>query len=298
MPFKPRLDSVEPQRDVPISIRVINLFGESPFLGWLFFGFGLIFFWLFTLNSDLTSWYWFRGELDTAKGTILCSEGSGFGGDDDSSVTYANHYSFVGPDGVEYKNVSYADYPLDKSKKVMIEYPKGRPWISRIKGMERAPVHSLLGAGMAVLPMVGLGFIITGFRRGLKANRLLRNGIVTMGKLVSKESTGHEVYGNPVYRFTFEFTAGDGPNYQAVAQTHLTDSLGDETEEPLLYDPMQPGCAVMLDNLPTGVRIDENGCIKVMEPVRTAFRAIVRLILPAATIIGHGFYMYWRFFAN
>jgi hypothetical protein len=298
MPFKLRPNPVEPSRDVPISIRVINLFGRSPFLGWLFFGFGLIFFWLFTLNSDFMSWYWFRGALETTKGTVLYSEGSGFGGDDDSSVTYANHYSFVGSDGNQYENVSYADYQLDKGKSVTVEYPKGRPSVSRIKGMDRAPVHPTVGAVGAVLPLIGLGFIVTGLRRGLKANRLLRNGIIARGKLISKESTGHEVYGNPVCKFTFEFTAGNERNYQVVAQTHLTDRLEDETEEPLLYDPMQPGYALMLDDLPAGVCINENGCIKVGEPVRTAFRAIVRLIFPTATVIGHGLYIYRKFFAN
>lgn len=295
MPFK-SCPNPAPPRKVPISIRVINLFGGSPFLGWLFFGFGLILFWLFTLNSDFTGWYWFRGELETAKGTILYSEKSGFG--DDNYVSYANHYLFVGPDGNEYRNVSYADHRLDKGKTVTVEYPKSKPKTSRIKDMDRAPVHPLLGGGMAVLPLTGLGFIVTGFRRGLRANRLIRNGILAKGKLVSREVTGDEVYGNRVYRFAFEFTTEDARNLRVSVKTHLTDRLEDQTEEPLLYDPMRPGSAVMLDNLPAGVQLDESGCVEVAEPVRTAFRAIARLILPTATIIGHGIYMCRRFFAN
>jgi hypothetical protein len=67
--------------------------------------------------------------------------------------------------------------------------------------------------------------------------------------------------------------------------------LEDEPEEPLLYDPLLPSYAVMLDDLPGSPRIDDAGNIKCKSPAA----AILLLIIPLATLLGHGTYLYLRF---
>ncbi len=63
------------------------------------------------------------------------------------------------------------------------------------------------------------------------------------------------------------------------------------TEEPLLYDPLLPSYAIMLDDLPGSPRIDQGGNIKTATPAA----AFLSLILPAVTIIGHGTYIWLNF---
>jgi hypothetical protein len=78
----------------------------------------------------------------------------------------------------------------------------------------------------------------------------------------------------------------------------MPEELEDETAEPLLYEPMNPSYALMLDDLPGGPRVDEDGYIKTKSPIFTVIRAIVSLTIPAAVIIGHGTYIYLKFFAH
>jgi hypothetical protein len=57
------LNLAAPPRPVPLSVRVVILFGGfMNQFGWLFVGFGLIFVWVFTLRADVTSWFYFRGQ--------------------------------------------------------------------------------------------------------------------------------------------------------------------------------------------------------------------------------------------
>lgn len=81
--------------------------------------------------------------------------------------------------------------------------------------------------------------------------------------------------------------------YEAVAKTHLPEKLEDHEEEPLLYDPMYPKSAVMLDNLPGAPKIDESGNIRAGSPIVV----LLNLVIPLASIIGHGSYFYIKFMA-
>ena len=290
------LNLAGPPRDVPLLVRLRIIFGGflNQF-GWIFFGFGLVFVWAFTVNADLTGWFRFRGQLHTVKGNVLYSEKTKFseGGSDDSEGTpvYAIHYTFTAPDGAEYKGLSYnTSRRLKEGQTVTIEYPRDNPKTSRIKGMRRKPV-GLFGLLPLIFPVIGLLFITGGIKKGVKANRLLALGEQATGKLKSKEKTNTQVNNKNVYKLTFEFSTPEGITYEATAKTHETAKLQDQTEEPLLYDPMRPSYAVMLDDLPGNPRIMENGTIHAGPAAVT----IKVLVIPLATIIGHGIYIYLKF---
>lgn len=288
-----------PPRSVPLSVRLRVLFGGAfNQAGWFVLGFGMAFVWAFTLNADLTGWYLFRGRLDTTEGKAIDCKKTSFseGGSKHSKGTpvYAIHYAFTAADGTEYKGLSYiTGKQFKQGQKVTIEYPQGRPQTSRIKGMRRKPV-GLFGLIPVIFPLIGLLFITGGIRKGLKANRLLALGEQTKGRLKSKERTNTQVNKKPVYKLTFEFNTSEGMTYEAVAKTHETGKLEDQTEEPLLYDPVRPSYAVMLDDLPGNPRINDTGNIK----AGSASGTIMLLIIPLVTIIGHGIYIYLKFLSK
>jgi hypothetical protein len=292
------LNLAGPPRDVPLLIRLrILLGGFLNQFGWIFFGFGLIFVWAFTLNADLTSWYRFRGPLDTTQGKAIECKKTLFseGGSKHRKGTpvYAIHYAFTADDGTEYTGLSYiTGKQFKQGQEVTVEYPQGKPQTSRIKGMRRKPV-GLFGILPILFPLIGLLFITIGIRKGHKANRLLALGEQTTGRLKSKERTNTKVNKKTVYKLTFEFNTPEGITYEALVKTHETAKLEDQTEEPLLYDPIQPSYAVMLDDLPGAPRIRENGTIQ----AGSAAGMIMLLIIPLATIIGHGIYIYLKFFS-
>ncbi|UCG48137.1 MAG: DUF3592 domain-containing protein [Phycisphaerales bacterium] len=288
-----------PPRHVPLTVRVRLLFGGflNQF-GWIFFGFGMVFVWGFTLQADLTSWHVFRGRLETCEGTVTASKKTSFseGGSKRRRGTpvYANHYSFTDSAGAEHQGVSYkTGVRLNIGHKVTVEYLAARPEISRIKGMRRSPVGPW-GLLVVLFPLVGACLVILGIRRGLRAGRLLRFGEQTTGRLKSKTATNTKVNNQRVYKLVFDFEGCDGVRYEASAKTHRPEKLEDERDEPLLYDPMYPSRAVMLDALPGSPRIDQSGSIRAGSPLSV----VSCLFIPAATLIGHGVYVYLRFFAR
>jgi hypothetical protein len=290
------LNLAGPPRDVPLLVRLRFLLGGflNQF-GWIFLGFGLVFVWAFTVNADLTSWYRFRGQINTTEGTIIYSKKTRFSIDSskhgEDTPVYAIHYAFTGTDGAEYKGVSFnIGKQFDEGQKITIEHLQDNPQVSRIKGMRRKPI-GFFGLSALAFPLIGLLFITGGIRKGLKANRLLALGEQTTGRLKSKEKTNTQVNKKPVYKLTFEFNTPEGMTYETVAKTHDTAKLEDQTEEPLLYDPMRPSYAVMLDNLPGNPRINDNGNIQ----TGSAAKTIMLLIIPLATVIGHGIYIYLKF---
>jgi hypothetical protein len=289
------LNLAGPPRPVPFLVRLRVLFGgfTSQF-GWLFLGFGLIFVWVFTVNMNLKGWLALRGELENTQGVITKIERrTTSSGKHRSSRTYYQHYySFEGPDGVEYTGFSNQDFSRKVGEKATILYPKNMPDVSRISGM-RASVIGPMGLMPVIFPVIGLCFVIAGFRKGIKANHLLANGELEEGRLKSKDKTNTQINKQPVYKLTFEFSTPEGTNYEVFAKTHLPEKLEDQQEEPLLYDPMYPKNAVMLDNLPGAPRIDEHGNICAGSPIVV----LLNLVIPGISVIGHGVYIYIRFLA-
>ncbi len=308
-----------PPRHVPLLVRMqVRLGGLLSQMGWIFFGFGMVFVWAFGAKADLTSWRHFGGELATANGESTGHEetGASEGGNEHSEGTpiYANSYAFE-VDGTTHKGVSYATgRAFEAGTPVEIEFPVGRPEVSRIKGL-RCNVFGPLVLFVLIFPLIGLALLINGLRRGGKGIRLLIHGKQAVGTFVSKKPTATRINRRRVYEYTFDFVANNGQTYQAKGRTHtdalsgndphtadnvedgpddpmhVDNSAGDQRERPgqelLLYDPMDPAYAVMLDALPGRPRIDENGGIR----IGGGGRAALVLIAPAMTVIGHGAYL-------
>ncbi len=301
------LNLTGPPRSVPLMVKFrVILGGMFTQSGCFIVAFGMIPVWIFTLNSDLMSWRQFRDPLDIATGTILYSKKTSLsvGGSKHSiggttkhrkgTPIYANHYSFVGPDWNVYTGVSYKKgMALQKDLKVEVEYPQGKPEISRIRGMRSRPL-GLSGLLPVIFPILGIWSIIVGLRKGIRANRLLTIGQQTTGRLKSKAATRAKLGKKTIYKLTFEFTTQDGIIHKAIGETHLPEKLEDEDEEPLLYDPLQPSNAVMLDALPGSPRIDENGNIRAGSLSKT----LLCFVLPTLTVLGNAVYIFVRFLAD
>jgi len=280
----------DPPRSVPMGVRLSALVGGAMTqFGWAFFGFGLIFFWVFFPAIELVSLVEFRGERETAPGTVVECEETNC--KENETRVYAIHYAFTASDGVERRGVSYTTgTPVAAGETVTVEYPKGRPSASRIQGFRRS-MFSVWASFVAIFPLVGLAFILVGLRRGIKANRLLAHGKLGHGTLKDKQPTNVTVNNQRVWKLVFEFRADDGRTYETTVKTHETRLLEDDAEERLLYDPWDPNYVMMLDNLPGSPAIDEAGHLQSASPLRS----LAVLILPLLTIVGHSTYALWRF---
>jgi Protein of unknown function (DUF3592) len=279
----------EPPRRVPLLVRLQLLFGGAiNQFGWVFFGFGMVFFWLFVCRADLTSWYRFRGRLETVQGRVTESSDTGAseGGSKHHRGTpiYRNKFTIL-VDDKEYQGASYATgRELRTGSVVTLEYPPGKPNVARIRGM-RTNVFGPAVLFVVIFPLVGLGILSYGLVSGVKACSLLACGIQTSGKLMLKEPTNMRVNRQTVYKFTFTFKTSEGEICTANTKT-ATERFANDAEERVIYDPRQPRRVLLLANLSGAPQIGEDGHIVAgrLGP------ALCSSILPLATILGHGWW--------
>jgi hypothetical protein len=272
-------------RAVPLSVRLRVLFGGfNNQFGWIFFGFGLIFVWVFALHADVASLFLFRFQTNSTQGIVETVQATN-ASEDDVQI-YEVRYAYFDNLGRQQKGVSFTTGTPGLGTRVNVEYLSGVPSISRVEGMRR----TLFGPWAVfpiIFPMVGLAFLYSGVKHGLKANRLLTQGRIAFGKLVSSESTNVRINDRPVIKLTFSFRANDGDEYEVMAKTHQPEDLRDEEEEPLLYDEKDPSYAVLLDELPGSTEFDSSGKLLPAGKLETA----TTLILPGLTLFGHVTYL-------
>jgi len=264
-----------PPRPVPFSLSILTTLNGFAQVGFFVLAFSSIFFWVFAANADF-SFLTFKAAHGRATGTVTRVVDTS--ARQNRSTIHANHYQYSVA-GKTLEGMSYSNGDnVQAGDRVLVEYFEDKPLVSRIAGQRR----KMFGAGAAfvvIFPLIGLGFIWGGVRRGTRRARLLRDGICTTGVLKATRPTNTRVNNRRVYELDFEFTARDGRRCTAKARTSITDRLTDEREEPLLYDPENPDDAVMLDEAPSRPRFNESGML-VGRPVA----ALLAMILPALVI--------------
>ena len=270
----------------------MRLGGANTQIGWLFLGFGSIFFWVFACNADLSGWRfrpgsvnWTQGESLGCKDTRYHEGGSEWTG---GTAVYQNLYRYTAG-GQQFEGSSYATGRCVPGGAVAVEYLTGQPGVSRIAGMRRQPLSWWATVG-ALFPGVGLAMAIAGMVKGRRRARLLREGLPAAGCLMEKVSTGARTNGRLVYRMTFEYTAQNGMTSRVTARTNSPERLEDQSRELLLYDPQDLARAFLIDDLPGTVTIDEAG-----QPAPGGAGAY--FLLPALTLLGNGWYVYRHWIA-
>jgi hypothetical protein len=195
-------------------------------------------------------------------------------------------------DGQTFTGVSFATgYYVPEGQRLPVEYRSSDPSISRLQGM-RASAAGLVIAFVFVIPLIGLAFVRFGLRSGLRARRLLAEGQLAHGTLVTDEETSVQVNNQPVRRLTFVFDAEGGGRYNVVANTHHAARLMDDAREPIVYDPRHPADATLIDDLPRHPRIAARGDFEA-GGAREALLAGANLVIPTVTIVGHGLFLYF-----
>jgi Protein of unknown function (DUF3592) len=275
----------QPPRRVPLSLTVATVFGGFAQIGWAVFGVGMIFFWAFVGNADL-SFITFRGAIEQTAGKVTRVEATGASVNE--TAVMANHYEYSVA-GQRFAGTSYTTGSgAAEGEKVTVEYKPDSPDRSRIAGMRRGQFGPFVFF-ITIFPLIGFVIVYFGTKSGYKRSRLLANGVFTTGKLIDKEPTNMTVNKRRVYALTFEFTARDGRRCEAKAHTSDTARLEDESNEPLLYDPDNPTEAYLLDEVPGRPEINGVG-----ELVGRPVAALFSFALPAIVIGANVAYFYFK----
>ena len=275
-------------RNVSLLLKLQLLFGGAlTQFGWLFFGFGMIFVWIFVPNCDWRSLGYIGAHIVYEQGEVYNVERTNFsvgGGKGRSGhPVYANYYRFgLGGDNI-FEGVSYSTSTLSIGTRVNIEHPQDNPGLSRIEGMGNAPLDLLPVFFIFIFPAIGLIFIVGNIRSGTKAIRLFRDGEPGYGKLESVSPTNTRINDRNVYKFIFRYIGSNGQNYRINVSTEHSEVLQDEELEQIMINKSDPSEAILIDVLPGGIEIDSAGNIKpsnISYPIKVSF-------LPFFVIIGN-----------
>lgn len=279
-----------PLRPVPPLLALGLVAGNIPAtIGWLVFGFGMIFWWLFGMQSDVRSLVEFRGELlqTTGRVTQVIETTYSEGGSEDSPGTpiYRVVFEYESSSGQPRRDACYAPgRQFNVGQDVAVEYLPAPKTAARIAGTRRAP----FGWGtlfVGLFPLLGLAFIAGSMIAGLRTLVVLRRGRLTRGRLVDKQPTSTTINDRRVFALTFEFEDERGNMQQARIKTHKIEQLEDEAEERLFYDPKHPAHARMVDLLPGNVRVTPDGELRADSSLGLWIRAV---LIPLMVLGGHG----------
>lgn len=263
-----RAAPADPPRAVPLTLAIQLLFGGVGQLGWSFIGLGAALAAVFVpgLNWDPLL---FHGPRQLVWARVLDVEETGFtrGAGPahhpstalrDGRRTHAYTFEYEDRAGVARRATSYGGSgTFAPGGRAQVEYLERNPNVARILGQHRGPVP-LWVAVFAVFPILGIGFAIYRARKGLRALGLLRTGRVAAARLVARERLDMHIDQKWVHRLTFEYHDDAGQPQTRRVDTHEPRRLTNERAECLLYDPRRPDRAVLLDELPVRIRIDEH----------------------------------------
>jgi hypothetical protein len=288
-PPEKRYLSELPPRNIDWFTQLTILFGGfMQQFGWFFFGFGMIFFWIFGWNShamvSLGTW----GKWIPTEGTIFMVEPTS--ARENEVVVYKITLQYQVQGQTFLSDVYKTGGGYSEGQSVKVEYNKRLPNVARMEGTRRG-LFSSWALMVVIFPLVGLGFIIGSLRTNLKFLDLLKIGDYVRGKIVAKNSTGSTIKINnrtyPVYEYKFEFQHKTS-TYFATCKTHLTENVEDEEREIILFDRFRPDKSIVYDAMPNAPKILPEGII---DPAYISKGWV--LLVPAISIIGHGLVLLW-----
>lgn len=275
-PETPSFQLANAPRAVPSVTRRKLLFGgNGNQVGWVFAAFGMMGFWAIGLNCELWNIFTFAGSSDFTSGQVTDVQETNTSEND--QTIYEVDYLYT-VDGREYRGASFGTSAyFDPGEPVSVEYLVDDPGSSRIEGMRRYR-FSWWAIFVIIFPAIGLGIVGFGIRDGRRSIHILTHGRPTMGRMVSKQTTGVESDDVPQYEVFFEYTDDQGRTGKGSIKTYDLSTVEDDERERLLYDPANPASIVAFDALPGNVTIDARG-----ELAARGF-GVHYLILPLATV--------------
>jgi hypothetical protein len=278
-----------PPRHLDVYTQATILFGGFlQQFGWIFFGFGMIFVWVFAWNSQVRHWLSNLGQWEETEGIIVMAETTNASQNEVPVVQYTFQYEV---NGRRHLGRSYTSgQTFSESENVPVMYKPRQPSRAYIKGSRQA-MFGWWAVLVVLFPLIGAVFVAVSIKSNLKFLHLLRIGEFTRGALASRKATGGEVVINSVhypvydYRFAFEYA---GKAYEATCKTHLGELVEDGAQEIILFDRFRPEYNIVYDVVPNAPRITPDGRM-----ASSGWRSAWVLLLPIVSLAGHGWWAWY-----
>lgn len=281
-----------PPREVPLGIRITELFGgTNAFIGWFFLLVGMPFFWIFGANADFSGWR-YHGDLETAvarvsacRGTKFTTRHTRYG---TGSTVHETEFFFQYA-GRTIVSSSYDNSCYEAGQDAPVEFPAGHPELARIRGYRRA-ILDPSAAFTLLFPMIGLIFVVVSLRSGLRDIRLLENGVVGRGTVVGKRPTNVTENNRRQWELDISFKDAFGKSVLFKTRTCFPETLEAEGAHNVFYDPQRPEDAIAVDTLPEPLLADASGGLS----SDAWWRPVAALIVPALAVLSSAAFLAYK----
>lgn len=266
-----------PPRRFNLPTKLAIIFGGTlQQMGWAFGGFGMIFFWVFVMNSEARYLLAFDGEWVAADGIINNISTTNSEVNDRVIFAYDFTYNVKGRvlEGTSY-GPSSREYEVNSP--VAVEYKSRNPKRVRINKMSSS-IFPLGVIFVCIFPIIGFSFVFIGLYYNLKALRMFVYGKFTKGTLLNKIPTNTQINNQTVFKYEFEFEVA-GQKHIAKCRTHQGWKVEDEEMEIILYEPNHPENSIVYDSVAAAPEINPRGELEPVKPFRLSM-----LILPLLAI--------------
>jgi len=170
-------------------------------------------------------------------------------------MVYGYEYQYKISDGNILTGTGYCTGDTkNNGDEISVFYKQNDPEKSAAADLRNSLFGVEIGVFLLVLQGTGLFILLLSLRKAGRRIFILKVGAVANGRLLNRETTNVMINKQTVYKLTFEFAASDSKTYQVTVNSYKDDRLEDETYEKLVYDPAKPQKAILLDQLPTGIK--------------------------------------------
>lgn len=135
-----------------------------------------------------------------------------------------------------------------------VSYARLKPSISVVGGWSAAPTSTLVFSLVLIVPVLGVVLLTTACGEALRYGHLVRNGLITTGRVLTKYPTGSKTNERMEYLVTFQYVAWDGDKRKVTMKTSEIEKLEGTARRRIVYDPRKKSNAVLLDTVPKRVR--------------------------------------------
>ncbi len=261
-------------KSIPITPRRVNLGAklclflsntDFAWFGILFLLFGLVFMLLLTCISGLNVHYL---RYDLGKWTPYehpCTLNSS----DFASIivnnskVYQHQFTVLTADGktINGKCYSYHQYKPSDSFKVLQSVSNNE--IYKLEGTTLGKIDTkssfFFMILISVFPATGFFISFWGIPRAFRRIALLENGSVYKAIAVKIEETGTRINHKAVQKIHYVYLGDDGERHEITSRNLQWEKITDEEYEIMFCDNSHPNRAVLLDELPNGIKMDSTG---------------------------------------
>lgn len=203
----------------------------------------------FIPSADFKSILYFDSELMDSTAIVTKVKQTNISINEEKVLEY--HYQFTLSDEYYIGTSFSTNSMVHEGDMVIVEYVSNHPDISRISGMNNAPFELWVLVFTLLLPVIGLGFLVTEIKKLNTYTQILQDYVATYAQLQNKQVTSDEINNRSLYKITYIYIVGQR---KYINKSNSLYPRKFQETEMLIYSTKRPKSSVLIKKLPVNIQ--------------------------------------------